>query len=149
MTDFKSPFDVFDLDENLETTKGIRVDYGPFWFQVGRMDKAGTNFARFMTEKLRPFTRAIQLGEMDNKVAEALTREGFAKHLVYAWGSKEFGDGKMVGRDGKAIAYSAENVERLFEELPALFEDLLNESKKMVNFRKARAEIDAGNSQPS
>lgn len=144
MSEFNSPFDVFDVDENLET-KGIRVDYGPFWFQVGRMDKGGTPFARFMTEKLRPYTRAIQLGEMDNKVAEALTREGFSKHLVYAWGSKQHGDGKMVGRDGKAIPFTPENVEQLFADLPALFEDLLNESKKMVNFRKARTEIDAKN----
>lgn len=144
MADFKSPFDIFDMDEDLET-KGITVDYGPFWFRVGRMDKAGTPFARFLTEKLRPYTRAIQLGEMDPKVAEAITREGFAKHLVYAWGSKDLGDGKIAGKDGKPLEFNPENVEELFRQLPALLEDLLNESRKAQNFRKARAEEDAGN----
>lgn len=151
MANITSPFDMFDVDEQLEE-KGIRVDYGPFWFQIGRIDKAGTPFARFMTEAFRPYTRAIQLGEMDNKIAEALTREGFAKHLVFAWGSVEVKDGekiehpgKMPGKDGKLLDFTPENVEELFKQLPALFNDLLAESKNMRNFRKARAEIDAGN----
>jgi hypothetical protein len=148
MADFKSPFDIFEVDEHLETD-GITVDYGPFWFRIGRIDKAGTPFARYMTEKLRPYTRAIQLGEMDPKVAEALTREAFAKFLTYAWGSQAHGDGKMVAKDGKAIAFTPENVEQLFKTLPALFEDLLGESKKMGNFRKLRTEEDAGNLPPS
>lgn len=140
----KSPFDFFEMDEVRETD-GVVIDYGPFWFKIGRLDRAGTPFARFMTEKMRPYTRAIQLGEMDAKVAEALTREGFAKHLVYAWGSKAFGDGKIAGKDKKPLDFSPENVEELFKQLPALFEDLLGEAKKADNFRKTRTEIDAGN----
>lgn len=144
MADHSSPFDIFEVDESLET-KGIKVDYGQFWFLVGRIDKANTPFARFMTEKMRPYTRAVQLGEMDNKVAEAIVREGFAKHLTLAWGSTKYGDGKMVAKDGSEIEFTPENVEQLYKDLPALFEDILAQSKNFTNFRKARAEIDAGN----
>lgn len=145
MAEITSPFDIFEVDENLET-KGIKIDYGQFWFQVGRIDKANTPFSRFMTEKMRPYTRAVQLGEMDNKVAEAIVREGFAKHLTLAWGSLAHGDGKMVAKDGSAIDFTPENVEQLYKDLPALFEDILSQSKSFTNFRKARAEIDSGNS---
>lgn len=144
MADIKSPFDMFDMDEKKEQ-EGVKVDYGPFWFRISRMDKGGTPFAHFMTEKFRPYTRAIQLGEMDAKIMEAITREGFAKHLVLSWGSLEHGDGKMPGRGKKVLDFTPENVEQLFKDLPALFEDLLGEAKNARNFRKAKAEIDAGN----
>ena len=150
MSTTSNPFDMFETDNSLET-QGIIVDYGQFWIKIGRIDVPGTPFATFMTEKMRPYTRAIQLGEMDNKIAEEILREGFAKYLTFAWGSKEHGDGVMVGRPNLktkkpvAIEFTPENIIDVYKTLPKLFQDLLEQSRDFTNFRKAKVETDAGN----
>lgn len=150
MSTTSNPFDMFETDDSLET-QGIVVDYGQFWFKIGRIDVPNTPFSTFMTEKMRPYTRAIQLGEMDNKIAEEILREGFAKYLTFGWGSKVHGDGVMVGRpDPKTkeparIEFTPENVIDLYKQLPKIFQDLLEQSKDFTNFRKAKVEVDAGN----
>lgn len=144
MSKTSNPFDMFETDESLER-EGIVVDYGQFWVKIGRMDAPNTPFTAFMTEKMRPYTRAIQLGEMDNKIAEEILREGFAKHLVQGWGSKKHGDGVMVGREDVELAFTSDNVVDVFKALPQLFQDLLEQSRNFANFRKAKVDIDAGN----
>ena len=144
MSKTATPFDMFETDESLER-EGIVVDYGQFWFRVGRLDVPGTPFAAFMTEKMRPYTRAIQLGQMDDKIAEDILREGYARYLTLGWGSTKHGDGKMVGRDEAAIDFSPENVADLYKQLPRIFQDLLEQSKDFTKFRKAKVEVDAGN----
>lgn len=140
-----NPFALFETDEALEKTQGIRIDYGAFYFQIGRMDVPGTPFAAYMREQMRPYDRAIALGQMDDKVSEGIMLGGFSKFMVFGWGSKEHGDGFMVGRDGSPIPFSAENVAALLRDLPQLFMDLLNQSRSFTHFRKAGLDADAGN----
>lgn len=145
-----NPFDMFETDDKLEA-EGITVDYGQFWFKIARLDVPGTPFSAFMTEKMRPYTRAIQLGEMDNKIAEEILREGFARYVTLGWGSQLYGDGVMVGRpdpetkEPARIEFTPDNVVDLYKQLPRIFQDLLEQSKDFTNFRKAKVEIDAGN----
>lgn len=150
MSSTSNPFDMFETDEKLEHD-GVVVDYGQYWFKIGRIDVPNTPFTNFMTEKMRPYTRAIQLGEMDNTIAENLLREGFAKYLTLSWGSKEHGEGVMVGRmdpetkKPTKLDFTVDNVIDVYKTLPKLFQDLLEQSKDFTNFRKAKVEVDAGN----
>lgn len=140
----KSPYDIFGTDPSLEVT-GIRIDYGSFYFQIARAGGENTKFRTIVREKMAPYQRAIELGEMDEKVALKVTGEAFAESVVLGWGSPEFGEGKVPGRDGKPVDFSVEACKQMFADLPEMLDDLMKQATKLANFRKAAAADDAGN----
>jgi hypothetical protein len=140
----KSPFDIFGTEPSLETL-GVNIDFGSFYFKVARAGGANTSFREVIRSKLQPYQRAIELGEMDEKVADKLTAEAFAETVMLGWGSTEFGEGKIPGKDGKPIAYSVEAAKKLLTDLPELMKDLMAQAQKLSNFRAAAADADAKN----
>jgi len=155
----KSPFSVFGTEPTLEQT-GIRIDYGSFYFHIARAGGTNAKFSEAVRAKFRPFQRAVDLGEMDEKVSNRLTAEAFAETVVLGWGTpapdptktdeenKEdgrFGDGFMIGADGVAIPFSIDAVNTMLTSLPDLTMDLIKESQKIANFRKVVATDDAKN----
>ena len=153
----KSPFDVFGTEPTLEQT-GIRIDYGSYYFLIGRAGGANTKFSDAVRAKFRPYQRALDLGEMDDKVSNRLTAEAFAETVVLGWGTPDpieggtaeenegrFGAGLMIGQDGAAIPFSVDAVKAMLTALPDLTMDLIKESQKIANFRKVVASDDAKN----
>lgn len=139
-----NPFDMFGTDQDLEQ-RGVRIDYGAFWFQVARIDAPNSKFSVALRDRLKPYRRAIELGEMDEKVAERISTETFAETAVTAWGSTAHGDGKMVGRNNEALEFSSENVAMVLKGAPDLFKDLLVQARDLTHYRRIAAEEDAGN----
>lgn len=139
-----NPFDMFGTDPVLEA-KGIRIDYGAFWFLISRIDAPNAPFAAAIRSAMKPYRRAIELGEMDDKVLEAKTIETFASTAILGWGSLEHGEGRMTAQDGSAIEFSHEAVLSMLKTVPDLFRDLFTQSRDLTNFRKLNAEEDAKN----
>jgi hypothetical protein len=139
-----SPYALFMTDQAAEQA-GVRIDYGPFYFNVARAGGANTRYRDLLRERMRPHRRAMATETMSDDLADRIVREVFAETVVLGWGSEEHGDGKIIGRDGKALAFSTENVKQLFKDLPDLAADVMSQAASQANFRAAVAEQDAGN----
>lgn len=139
-----NPYSLFETDKQAEQ-EGVKIDYGDFWFQIARVGGSNEKFNNRLKALLNPYRRAIETETMDSKVQERLTTQTFIETALLGWGSKEHGEGKMIGRDGKALPFTKENATQLFEDLPDLLLDLIRTGSKMAVFRKSLLEDDLGN----
>lgn len=159
MTDIakNSPYALFETDKAIEQ-QGLQIDYGPFYFTVARAGGANVRFRDELRRRLNPHKRALATDTMSDDLSEKIGREVFAETVVLGWGSplpddkatKEenagrFGPGKIAGRDGKPVDFSAEAVKELFKDLPDLARDVMEQAQSVANFRKAIADADSGN----
>jgi hypothetical protein len=142
--DPNSPFAMFETNEAVEAA-GIRLDYGPFYFQVARAGGANTRFRDVLRDRLRPHRRAMATETMNEDLADRIGREVFAETVVLGWGSEKHGEGFMLDRDGGKIAFSTEAVKELFQRLPELARDVMTQAQSFQLFRTVVAEADAKN----
>lgn len=145
---FSSPFDMFATDRAKEA-EGIVLNYSDvFWIKITRAGGANDAYKRILTEKLRPFRRAIQTETIDEATSARLLREAVAEGVVMAWGTGVYpnGNGFIPGPAGQEpIGFSAANVALVFDRLPELFNDVYEQASKVSLFRTAEALVDAGN----
>jgi hypothetical protein len=139
-----SPWALFETDAALERS-GIKLDYGAFHFQVARAGGANDRYGTVLRQKMAPHRRALQTDTLPEKLSQRLVAETMAETVVIGWGSEMHGEGKMVGRDGSAIDFTAENVVALLLELPGLAKDVLDQASNEALFLTVLAERDAGN----
>jgi hypothetical protein len=149
---FNNPFDMFQTDKSKEQ-EGIVLNYSDvFWIQITRAGGSNDHYKRILTEKLKPFRRAIQTETIDEAASARLMREAVAEGIVLNWGTGRFpnGAGSIPSSPkssfaGEPIPFSAENVAKVFEELPDLFNDVYEQANKVSLFRATETEGDAGN----
>lgn len=149
---FNNPFDMFQTDKSKEQ-EGIVLNYSDvFWIQITRAGGSNDHYKRILTEKLKPFRRAIQTETIDEAASARLLREAVAEGLVLNWGTGRFPDGAgfipsspTSSFAGQPIPFNAENATKLFEELPDLFNDVYEQANKVSLFRATETEADAGN----
>lgn len=145
---FSNPFDMFQTDKSKEQD-GIVLNYSDvFWIQITRAGGSNEHYKRILTEKLKPFRRAIQTETIDEAASARLMREAVAEGIVLNWGTGRYpeGAGFMPNRaGGDPIPFTAENAAKLFEELPDLFNDVYEQANKVSLFRATETEGDAGN----
>jgi len=139
-----SPYALFETDKKVEQ-EGVRIDYGPFYFQVARAGGSNTRFRDVLRQRLAPHKRAMATETMSEDLADKITLDVFAETVVLGWGSVEFGEGKIAGRDGKPIDFGPEAVKQLFKDLPDLARDVMAQAQSVGLFRAVVAEVDAGN----
>lgn len=154
-----SPFAAFETNKELEQA-GVRVDYGPYFFQVARAGGANTRFRDLLRARLAPHKRALATETMSDELADVITREVFAETVVLGWGRpKKDKDGSPVVKDGKPVdepgvitwrdgsdrQFSVEAVKELFKLLPDLATDLMNQAQSSALYRAVIAELDAKN----
>lgn len=139
-----SPYALFETDKSIEQA-GVRIDYGPFYFQVARAGGANTRFRDTLRNRMAPHKRALATETMSDDLADKISTEVFAETVVLGWGSVEFGEGKIAGRDGKAVPFSSDAVKQLFKDLPDLARDVMQQAQTTALFRTAIAEVDAKN----
>lgn len=142
--DTASPYALFETDKEVER-QGVKIDYGPFYFQVARAGGANTRFRDVLRQRMAPHKRAVATETMSDDLADKISIDVFAETVVLGWGSEKFGDGKIAGRDGKPVDYSTEAVKQLFKDLPDLARDIMQQAQSVALFRSAVAELDAGN----
>ena len=139
-----SPYALFETDKTIEQ-EGVRVNYGPFYFQVARAGGANTRFRDLLRQRMAPHKRAMATDTMSEDLQEQIGMDVFCETVVLGWGSEEFGEGKIAGRDGKPVEFSTENVKKLFSDLKDLARDVFQQAQTTALFRAAIADIDAGN----
>lgn len=140
----KTIFDLFETDTSVEQ-EGLRLDYGPVWFKVARAGGANTRYRDVLRQRMAPHKRALATETMSDELAEKIIKDVFAETVILDWGSPKFGEGKIEGKDGKPIDFSADAVKELFKTLPDLASDVMQQAQSVALFRKAVADIDAGN----
>jgi hypothetical protein len=139
-------YKLFGTDQGLEQD-GIILNYSDvFWLRVSRAGGSNERYKRILTEKTRPYRRAIQTETILPDMAAKIMREAAAEGLVLAWGSKKFGDGLMPAPDGTPMEFTVENVVKFFEALPDIFADVQEQTGKAGLFRLTEIEDDAKNS---
>lgn len=149
---FTNPFDMFQTDKSKETD-GIVLNYSDvFWIKITRAGGSNEHYKRILTEKLRPFRRAIQTETIDESASARLLREAVAEGLILGWGTGIYPSGAghipsspKSSFGGEPIPFTPENAVKLFEELPDLFNDVYEQANKVSLFRTTEAEADAGN----
>lgn len=138
-------YKMFGTDENKEQ-EGIVLNYSDiFWLRISRAGGSNERYKKVLTEKLRPYRRAIQTETITEEMSRKLLMEACAEGLVLAWGSKKYGDGKMPAKTGEAMDFTVENVVRFFTDLPDIFQDVQEQAGKVSLFRQTEVEGDAGN----
>lgn len=140
----KTIYDLFETDKSVEQ-EGLRLDYGPVWFQVARAGGANTRYRDVLRQRMAPHKRALATETMSDDLAEKIIKDVFAETVVLSWGSPKYGEGKIEGKDGKPVEFSPDAVKQLFKDLPDLATDVMQQAQSVALFRKAVADIDAGN----
>lgn len=139
-----SPYAAFKTDKKAEA-EGIRLDYGDFWFQIGRAGGSNTKFAKILERLTAPHRRAIENQVLPDSKAKELMAQAYAEGVVFAWGSKKHGDGRMPDAEGNPLDFSVDNVVKVLTDLPDLFMDIQEQAGRMQLFRQQLREADAGN----
>lgn len=139
-----SPYALFETDKSVEQ-QGVRVDYGPFYFQVARAGGANTRFRDVLRTRLAPHKRAMANDVMNDELADKIALDVFCETVVLGWGSEIYGDGKVPNKAGEPVEYGVENVKAFFKDLPDLARDVMSQAQSAALFRSVIAELDAGN----
>lgn len=137
----------FATDPNLET-RGVIIDYGDFRVTIARAGGTNKKFNRVLSNKTKPYERAIAQGTMDDAEALRLLQEAYAEAVVLLWEVKTGEDTWQRGiesPDGEILPFNSSNVLATFKALPDLFLDLQGQAQRMALFRKELLEEQAGN----
>lgn len=146
-----SPYALFETDKAVEQN-GVRIDYGPFYFQVARAGGANTRFRDTLRARMAPHKRAVATETMSDDLADKISIDVFAETVVLGFGRTKIVEGKEVdepgvitGRDGKDVLFTPEAVKQLFRDLPDLARDIMQQAQSVALFRSTIADIDAKN----
>lgn len=145
-----SMYQMFSTDPDLEKN-GVVVDYGTFRLTLARAGGANKAFQRCLEAESAPFRRAIQSGTMDPARAEHMLRTVYSKTIVKLW-EVQRGNKWVPGLDDpeggdKPLPFNEKNVIAALSNprLHDLWEDVRDQSGKMLLYRSALLEADAGN----
>ncbi len=126
--------------------EGIVLNYSDvFWLRISRAGGANEHYKRVLTEKIRPYRKAIQTETISPEMSARLMREAAAEGLILAWGSAQHGDGLMPAKTGEVLDFSVANICRFFEDLPEIFLDVQEQAQKVSLFRATESEVDTKN----
>lgn len=123
---------------------GVDVQYAPNkdgtipTFTIARAAKANKAYSKALEKATRPYRRQIDLGTMDNSVAERLFMDVFIRTLLIGWQN-------VRNQDGTPMEFSEVNANKLFTALPELYEDLQNKANSAALFRDDNLEEEAKN----
>lgn len=135
----KSPYDFFKTDKDLETGKGVELDYGAFSITIHRAGGQNAKFASVTMAKMAPHRRKLQSGSLDEDVGRRLMAEIYAESVIIGWKN-------VVDEAGKPLPFTKENCVKLLLDLPEFFSDIQEQAQNMANFRAEALEKEAKNS---
>lgn len=133
----------FKTDANLEKS-GIELEYGenskgqPILIRIARAGGANSAYNKRLEVLTKPYRRQIQTETIDNKVLEKIVAQAFAETVVLGWeGVEDEADNEL--------AFSVDNVVKLFNDLPDLYKDIQEQAQKTALFRQEILEADSKN----
>jgi len=144
------------LNNQFKTNKtaeieGVWVEYAPNndgtvpAFKIARASKTNKKYQKTLNKKIKPYSKALELGTMDEKLAQKLYTEVFIDSLLIDWRNVKVSD---ISDDEQAEGFAdftQSNAIELFDKLPDLYDDLEANSKKLSMFRDDELEDDLGN----
>lgn len=131
-------YDTYKTDKSAEAN-GVWVDEAGSSFKLARMGGANTRYQRALSAAMKPHMREMQLGLLDEAVAEPIMRKVFIDTVLLDW--KEVTD-----EDDAPMSFSKDNATKLFDDLPDLYARLREQAGSYANFRSAVLQDAAKNS---
>lgn len=130
---------MFDLNEfktdSTAQERGVWIDFGGgAKFQIASL--SSRNFQKEFKSKTSPYTDIGR--DIPEEEQEKIMIECISKHIVMDWVNVFDGD--------EIFKYSSDNCIKLMTEIPAVRDMVINEAKKIQNFKKAKQEETAGKS---
>lgn len=127
---------IFAMDEAKEQN-GVNLAYGKLILSIARAGGTNKKFATLWEELARPYRRMIDAGiDLPEDVAQGLAHELFAKGIVRGW--------NMFNGDVE-VPCTPENVIEQFKRNPEMFQFVVDESRRLSNYRKATLETESKN----
>ena len=134
----KSIYELFETDETMEQ-QGIVVDFGPYGeFKVARASGSNIKYSETVKRYNKPYQKMLKRGTMPEKLARQVLAKVYAESIVLNWK-------RVIGRDGKEIPYTTQNVVKVLLDLPDLFSQIVIESLNAELYRKDYVEEAAKN----
>jgi hypothetical protein len=134
-----SIYDKFSTDQNLESGDGVTIDYGDFKITIHRAGGANKAYLKTLNEKIKPYRRMMEAGNMNEDVSRKMLVETYAETIIKGWEG-------ITDEKGKKLAFTKENVIKVMTDLPELFNMIVAEADRVANFKKEALEADAKNS---
>lgn len=133
-----SPYKLFGTDANLESGKGVTLEYPGFSITIHRAGGANKKFSRILAEKMKPHRQRFERGLLDDETSHKILVETYAEAVVVGWKD-------VVGKDGKKLPFNVENAVKLFLDLPDLFDDVKNQAGNTAHFRQENEKVEEKN----
>lgn len=135
-------FDDYDMDPNLESGEGVRIEYDEGKaFIIHRAGGSNRKFAKLFQREFKRHERKMQMGTLPENVAEKIMRECYAHAVVIGW------EGITAG--GEPVPFSPEACIAFFEARPEVFRAIQRDANDLAIFRKQAQEANEGNSETS
>jgi len=133
-----NPYKMFKNDPDLESQKGIILDYGEFKIRIARAGGANTDFNRSLRARIKPYKKQIEHNLMDNDLAQQILAEVYADSVILNWSG-------VTDEEGNELEFTRENVIKVLTDLPELFNDIQAQAQELSNFRELEIEDEAKN----
>lgn len=127
-------YKTFSTDAELESGKGIDLDYGEDGvITIRRAGGANKKYSTVAAAKLKPYARRMQNGTIEPEVIDRVMAEIFAEAVIIGWRN-------VKGEDGEPLQFTKENCVKLLTDLPDLFADIQAQAERVSNFRAEATE---------
>jgi hypothetical protein len=134
----QSAHSLFSTNKDLESGKGVTLEYPGFSITVHRAGGSNKRYAKALESNMKPHRQKYERGVLDNETSEKILLRSFVEGVVVGWSGN-------IGPGGKKAAYSVENCVKVFEELPDLYADVLKQANDFGLFREEQEKVDEKN----
>jgi hypothetical protein len=134
----KSAHDLFGTNKNLESGKGVTLEYPGFSIVIHRAGGSNKKYGQVLSEKMKPHRQRFERGLMDDETSEKILLEAFVEGVIVGWSGN-------IGPGGKKTEYSVENCMKVFQELPDLYLDVRNQAMNAATFREEMEKVEEKN----
>lgn len=126
--------------------EGVAIQYGSNEdgsipaFHISRMSRSNVRYTKRLEVATRPYRRQIELGTLDNDVAERIFMQVFVDSVLKGWENIKLSDVTGIEDDEGFATFNKENAMKLFERLPELYDDLQAQAKSAAIFKDEEIE---------
>jgi hypothetical protein len=120
------PYTVTNPDESVST------------FYLARAGKTNKDYQKELDRRTRPYRRQIELGTMNENLAEQIFMEVFISTVLKGW------DG-VSDEDGNTMEFNEPNAKKLLTDLPDLYDELQAAAKDASRYRDEKLDAEAKN----
>lgn len=132
------PYDLFKNNEELESGAGVTIEYPGFSITIHRAGGSNKRFAQLLNAKMKPYRHQFERGMLADDVSRRILLESYAEGVVIGWKN-------VKDADGNDMAFTKENVVKLFSDLPDLFSDIKQQAEDAALFREEQEKADEKN----